>query len=235
MQVFKFKQVDSTQILAKKYLENNQKIAAFITESQTSGYGKQGRNFYSPKTGIYFSVAYPKFVPNREKISLLTLRIATEVVECLQVFFPDKEFKLKWVNDIYLDGKKVAGVLTELSKDGLVVGVGINVQTRFFPEEIRKKAGGITSDHFDKEKLTNELLKSVEIGVKQYSDDSFLKKYRQLSNVIGKNVVLEIGKRKVTGLVDGIDNLGRLVIMSDGKETAYSSGEISKVNVDWTK
>ena len=141
-------------------------------------------------------------------------------MECLQVFFPDKEFKLKWVNDIYLDGKKVAGVLTELSKDGLVVGVGINVQTRFFPEEIRKKAGGITSDHFDKEKL---------------SDDSFLKKYRQLSNVIGKNVVLEIGKRKITGLVDGIDNLGRLVIMSDGKETAYSSGEISKVNVDWTK
>ncbi len=232
MEIFKFKQVESTQILAKKYLENHQKIAAFVTESQTGGYGKQGRNFYSPKTGIYFSVAEPNFVLNNEKIGLLMLRIATEIVECLQEFFPDKDFKLKWINDIYLNRKKVAGILTELSQDGLVVGVGINVQTQVFPEEIRQKASGITTDSFDKEKLLEDLVWAVEKSIQNYSDASFLKKYRHLSNVIGEEVILKIGRKQVIGIVTGIDDLGRLVINRGSQKIAYSYGEISKVNIN---
>lgn len=230
MKVFKYDQVTSTQDLARQYFPGNNKIAAFVANEQTRGYGKRSRDFYSPKnTGIYFSVAFPKFDLNQEKAGLLTLKIALEIVLKLQSVFPDKDFKLKWVNDIYLDGKKVAGILTEYTSDGLIVGVGINLQTSAFPNEISSKVGSITSGNYDKDGLIDELLLAVKKASKAYQDSVFLDEYRNYSNVIGKNVILQIGKNKIYGKVCEIDDYGRIVIEKDGQKVGHSSGEITKL------
>lgn len=230
MKTFRYTQVTSTQDLARNYLPADE-IAAFVANSQTQSYGKQGRKFYSPKdTGIYFSVAFPNFTLNQEKAGLLTLKIATELVFILKKIFPDKDFKLKWVNDIYLNEKKIAGILTELVSGGLVVGVGINVQTQDFPETIKAKVGSITNKkNYDKNKLVSELLSAVKKATETYLDANFLSDYSTYSNVIGKTVLLQVGQNKIQGRVSEIDNLGRIVIERNGQKFAYSSGEISKL------
>lgn len=93
MLVYRYDQVESTQDLAKDYLKNkNKKIAAFVAQSQTNGYGKQGRFFYSPaQTEIYFSIAFPNFEIVQDKINLLTPCIATYVVDVLRKFYPQKD------------------------------------------------------------------------------------------------------------------------------------------------
>lgn len=233
MQVFQYDQVESTQDLAKNYLKSkNKKEAAFVAQSQTNGYGKRGRFFYSPaQTGIYFSVAFPNFEIVQDKINLLTPCIATYVVDVLRRFYPQKDFRLKWVNDIYLENKKVAGILTEYENNGLVIGVGINVATHDFPERIRFKVGFISDTLFAYKKMTDELLQAVELASKNYGQIQFMELYRQLSWLIGKRVTLKLGKKEVTGLVKTIDDAGKLVILTSNKVRSFSSGEVTMVEL----
>ena len=233
MQVYQYDQVESTQDLAKDYLKNkNKKKAAFVAQSQTNGYGKRGRFFYSPaQTGIYFSMAFPNFEIVREKINLLTPCIATNVVDVLRKFYPQKDFRLKWVNDIYLKNKKVAGILTEYENSGLIIGVGINIATHDFPEQIRFKAGYISDTLFEHKKMTNELLQAVDLASKNYGQNQFMEQYRKLSWLIGKRVNLKLGKKEVTGLVRTIDDAGKLVILTNNEAHSFSSGEVTKVEL----
>lgn len=233
MQIYQYDQVESTQDLAKAYLKNkNKKKAAFVAQSQTNGYGKQGRFFYSPaQTGIYFSVVFPDFKIMQNKINLLTPCIATYVVEALRRYFPQKDFRLKWVNDIYLENKKVAGILTEYENNGLIIGVGINIATHDFPEKIKFKAGYISDAFFEYKKMTIELLQAIELASKNYGQAQFMKQYRQLSWIIGKRVSLKLGKKEITGVVKTIDDAGKLVILSNSKLKSFSSGEVTKVEL----
>lgn len=233
MLVYRYDQVESTQDSAKDYLKNkNKKIAAFVAQSQTNGYGKQGRFFYSPaQTGIYFSIAFPNFKIVQDKINLLTPCIATYVVDVLRKFYPQKDFRLKWVNDIYLENKKVAGILTEYENNSLIIGVGINVTTHNFPEGIKFKAGYISDTFFEHKKMTNELLQAVELASKNYGQVQFMEQYRQLSWLIGKKVNLKLGKKEVMGVVKTIDDAGKLVIFTDNQIKRFSSGEVTKVEL----
>lgn len=235
MRYFQYEQVKSTQDLAKKYLENKNEIqnAVFVAESQTNGYGKLNRSFYSPaKTGIYFSIAIPNFQLNQEKAGLLTPFVAIKMVHCLCHFFPQQAFQIKWVNDIYLNSRKVAGILTETHQNGLVIGIGININTTVFPKEITQKAGSIVHDSYDRAALTQSLIQSVVEAVQQYDQADFLNEYRSLSCVLNKRVQVKVGKRLVEGKTIAIDHAGRLVVESNGKALTFASGEISKVNVD---
>lgn len=147
MKKYVYQTVTSTQDLAKAYLKNGGlEIACFLANQQTAGYGKRGRHFYSPADqGLYLSLVLPKFHFIKAKMSLLTPAVAMAIVEQLAVFYPDKDFVLKWVNDIYLDGKKIAGILTERLVKGLVIGVGINSAEERFPVQLQSKAGSLLS------------------------------------------------------------------------------------------
>ncbi|WP_281828340.1 MULTISPECIES: biotin--[acetyl-CoA-carboxylase] ligase [Lactobacillus] len=234
MQVFHFEQVSSTQDLAKEYLKNNPNgiAAAFVADSQTNGYGKQGRDFYSPaKTGMYFSIALPKFDLDSAKAGLMTPFIAVKIVEVLQKLFPNKSFKLKWVNDIYLNQRKIAGILVEKVAAGLVVGFGINLTTTKFPKAIAKKAGSIDQS-FDREKLEQFLIKNVLFAVQNYDQIDFLDEYRKLSCVIGRQVSLHQGQKRYAGCVVNIDDQGCLLVDIQHRLLHFSSGEIDKVDLE---
>lgn len=232
MKIFNYNAVKSTQDLAKKYLEKNDTIAAFVANNQTAGYGKQGRYFYSPaNTGIYLSLAIPGFIPNKEKIGLLTPDIATKVVEVLQADFPNVDFKLKWVNDIYVNGKKIAGILTEIQTNGLVIGLGVNINTTFFPGDLNKRAGSISSSIYNKQKITSKIIAVILLATRDYNEGVFLEKYRKLSIVLNRQVKLKVGKKLICGTAIEIDDQGKLIVNVDGKLKSFSSGEIIKLDL----
>ena len=172
MQIYEYRKVTSTQDLAKKYLEEkNNKTAAFIAQEQTAGYGKRGRSFYSPaKTGIYLSIALPNFKIDLNYAGLLTLAIGISVVPVLKKQFPANDFQLKWVNDIYLNDRKIAGILTEKTKFGLIVGIGINITTTSFPSSISDHVGNITQSDVDNNQISRKLVKAI-----IQAPDSYLK------------------------------------------------------------
>lgn len=230
MKIFTFDQVTSTQDLARSYLATHSHPAAFVANSQTKSYGKRGRSFFAPpNTGVYFSLAVPEFKLNKEKAELLTPAIATGLVNILETFFPSIKLKLKWVNDIYLDNKKVGGILTEYSTNGLIIGVGINISTQVFPSKLQEKAGSITNQSFNRQKLINSLLSSVSSALDTYESGNFLSQYRHLSCLLSKNITLQLGKKVVSGVAVNINNLGELVVKSNGRLHSYSSGEVIKV------
>lgn len=122
-----------------------------IAKEQTAGRGRLGRSFCSPKdTGLYMSVLLrPRF--SAEDALFITTAAAVAVAEAVDRF-AESESKIKWVNDVYLSGKKVCGILTEAAMDfesgGLnyaVCGIGINLSAERLPKELEAIAGGILS------------------------------------------------------------------------------------------
>lgn len=234
MQIYKYQKVTSTQDLAKKYLASKaQEIAAFIAQEQTAGYGKRGRSFYSPaKTGIYLSVAFPNFKFELEQAGLLTIAIGIAVVHTLQEQFSSCEFRLKWVNDIYLNDKKIAGILTEKTGLGLVVGIGVNISTTSFPKNISKHVGSIIQVDYAFEDMNEQLIQAIVQAVKTYQNPKFLDEYRKISYLKNRVITLKINHHYVTGRVVTIDDQGRLVINCQNTVHRYSSGEVVKVELD---
>lgn len=234
MQIYEYRKVTSTQDLAKKYLEEkNNKTAAFIAQEQTAGYGKRGRSFYSPaKTGIYLSIALPNFKIDLNYAGLLTLAIGISVVPVLKKQFPANDFQLKWVNDIYLNDRKIAGILTEKTKFGLIVGIGINITTTSFPSSISDHVGNITQSNVDNNQISRKLVKAIIQATKTYQNAKFLDNYRELSYLKNKKVTLKVGRKHIIGRVVTIDNQGRLVIACQDTLRRYSSGEVIKVELN---
>lgn len=233
MKKYVYQTVTSTQDLAKKYLKNGGlERACFVADQQTAGYGKRGRHFYSPAgQGLYLSLALPKFHLVKEKMSLLTPAVATAIVERLANFYPDKNFALKWVNDIYLDDKKIAGILTERVSDGLVIGVGINLAEGKFPNKLKTKADSLHDPNFKEKDLSSSIVKAFLQACQSYQTGEFLAEYKKLSLVMDKKVTLQLGKEKITGHVLDIDRNGRLVLQHDEKVDHFSSGEVIKVEM----
>lgn len=236
-------QVDSTQMYAKNYLATHQveKAFAVISEQQTKGYGRRGRNFYSPKEqGLYFSVVIPNPVFEINQIGLITTGVACVIAQKLGKFFPECEFKLKWVNDILMNRRKVAGIITEAitelesaSTQAFVIGVGINLTTSEFPEELKEKAGAIQPKQMmDRNLIAAELINTIVDNWQNYLDASFLSEYRKMSIVIGKRLTLQVGANAIAGTVKDINKLGNIVMqLDDGQIKAFNNGEITKVNL----
>lgn len=232
MRAYFYQTVASTQDLAKTYLKKGGlEAACFSAKQQTGGYGKRGRYFYSPAgQGLYLSLALPHFRANQGKINLLTPAIATAVVAELKPFYPDCSFALKWVNDIYLEGKKIAGILTEQVAAGLVVGLGLNLNINAFPPELRAKADSLHDPDFKQKNLGQKMMTAILRASRNYQTGEFLPKYRSLSLLINKKVRLKLGRKNICGQVLDIDQLGRLVLRHEGRVDHFSSGEVIKVH-----
>lgn len=240
--------VDSTNEAAKIYSNIHPEVPAlFVAESQSKGKGRRGREFYSPSgTGLYMSLLlYPDTTP--EKSTMFTCMMAVCVCKAIKEV-TGIDTSIKWVNDIYLGDRKVAGILTEgmtSLEDGklqyMVVGVGVNIYQPFdgFPDAISKSAGYIL-DHVDetdiRSKLCASIVKNFMTYYEAYEDRSFVEEYREKSMLIGKYVKLLTpghGERKVSkgyARVTGIDDMCHLNIeYDDGTCETLNCGEVSVV------
>lgn len=210
-----------------------------IAASQTAGRGRRGRSFFSPDgTGLYISVLLRPTIAAERAVRITTAAAVAAAEAIAQTFGIDAQ--IKWVNDLFLDGRKVAGILTEsaLGTDETlayaVLGIGVNVAPPAggFPEEIRDVAGAVlpapTEDgraRLAASFLAHFFRRYEEIGadVPAYMDE-----YRRRCFVIGRHVDVLRGEEKYGATVLSVeDDAGLVVRRDDGTEEVLSSGEIS--------
>ena len=235
-----FKTINSTNTYLKEYLgvHSLTQPLAVIAEKQTKGYGRFKRDFYSPDYGgIYLSLAVPL---NNQPLnpSLVTTSIAIGVIHALQKFFPEQNFSVKWVNDLYIGHKKIAGILTEATADleslaptELVIGVGINLTTQDFPKELKSKVQAI-SDRLpaDLNTIAAELINNLLSILTDYEDGHYLQEYRQRLNLMGKQIDMQVGSKLTHGEVVDLSNDGGLVVKDKQNHLqTYYSGEVQKI------
>ena len=233
-----FEELDSTNNYLKKVGSKGEKENHLVIAlSQTGGRGRMGRSFYSPNgTGIYSSLLlHPEF--SAEKSLFLTVMAAVSVAETV-MNYNKNDVKIKWVNDIYIDSKKVCGILTEgainsdKSLDYAVVGIGINVVVpeNGFPEDIKNIATSIFQGNTEeniKEKIVAEVVNRF---FKMYNgvDTDFVKRYKEYSYLTGKEINIISGETTRPATVIGItDDCHLLVKNESGELEEISSGDVS--------
>ena len=225
--------VDSTSSEARRqYNAGDQGPALYIAECQTAGRGRHGRSFYSPAdTGIYMSLMYP-VQTSYENARRATAKTAAAVCGAIRDFTA-LPAGIKWVNDVYLYGRKIVGILVESMADGpyvqaLIIGIGINVTTSDFPEELKEKAGSLGKE-LDRTGLVIAVLQKLLPELAHLEDLSYLDLYRSASVVLGKKIVYENNAGEpVTAIAAAIDDDGALVVeKADGIRETLHSGEVS--------
>lgn len=226
------KTVDSTNTYAKKAAADGAESGTIIVaEHQTAGRGRRGNSFHSPdKTGLYMSVIL-RHSQYGDNTDLLTICAGCSVCAAIEKL-TDKKPLIKWVNDVYLDGKKICGILSEAtadiesgSLDSVVVGIGINLTNEEFPEEIRNKAGALGVG-ISRSCAAAEVVNQLYLCLRRSRED-ILKDYKEHSLVLNKDVhFVENGINKIGKAID-IDDKGQLIVITDEGEKVLNSGEIS--------
>lgn len=235
-----FGETDSTNLEAKRFAaEKSGERAVFLAESQTLGRGRFGRSFFSPEgCGIYMSILLPIATEKIADITLMTPAAAVAVCEAMEKVC-GKDPLIKWVNDLYLDGKKVCGILAEAVSDPkrgvishVVIGMGINFKdSGELPEELREIVGtlfGEENTQISRNELAAAVINELLLMLPSISDRRFLAGYRSRSMLTGQEVVFARGDKKYTAIAEDIDDNGALVVrFEDGRTESLSSGEVS--------
>ncbi len=231
-----FKETESTNIIAREMAKSVEEGTVVIAESQTGGRGRLGRKWLSPQGGLWLSIILkPRMQPlYAPRITLLAGVAVAKVIRSLGV-----EAKIKWPNDILINGKKVCGILTEIGAeidliDYIVVGIGIdaNVDIELFPEEIRENSTSLKKElgkEIDRVALVQKLLEEFEALYLKFQKEGFstiLQEWRSMSATIGEWVKITTQARIIYGEAVGVDNEGSLIVgTSEGKLEKIVSGD----------
>ena len=211
-----------------------------VADSQTGGRGRRGRGWVSPPgESISFSLLLkPSFSPDRA--SMLTILMAISIAEVISALHPDLDVKIKWPNDVLVNGKKACGILTEMEAEPdyihyVIIGVGINVNQTEFPEELAQIATSLRIEKGEKAGRPELIVAAMEYfeyyyGIfEEHLDVSdFVDIYdRYLINRDREVRVLD-PKGEYTGVAEGINDNGALIVrIPDGSFRTVSSGEVS--------
>ena len=132
--------------------------------------------------------------------------------------------QIKWVNDLYLHGKKVAGILTEADIDRVIVGIGINISTESFPADI-PLAGSLDAENISKSKLAASFAENL-FDITSSKSREFMSEYRNRSMLLGKEISFEKDGNAFTANALRIEDNGELTVLSNGIELTLHSGEV---------
>ena len=222
--------------LAAAYAVHGTVVAA---DGQSAGRGRMGRPFCSPvNTGLYFSILLRKglMMPMAQQVTCCAAVAVAQAIEALYQL----PVQIKWVNDIFYQGKKLCGILTEAAwncEDGrmdyMVVGIGINIrQTAVtLPPELHAIVSSLEESgcaHVRRAELLAEVLNRFEVLLETLPEHDFLEEYRRRSCLTGQRVTAWQGTQQREGVVTGIAEDGALLMQLDNGETiALQSGEVT--------
>lgn len=235
-----YKETDSTNLRIKQLGDEGAPEGTLaVADSQSAGRGRRGRTWDSPAgSSIYMSVLLrPRILPDRAP--MLTLVMACSVAEGI-MDCEDVKVQIKWPNDIIINGRKLVGILTEMSTqidyiNHVTVGVGINVNMTEFPEEIRGTATSLrleTGHVVKRARLIAAIMERLEqnYGIFLQTEDmsGLMEKYSSLLVNQGKEVMVLGAKEEYKAYAVGINNTGELIVRrEDGTEEAVYAGEVS--------
>jgi BirA family transcriptional regulator, biotin operon repressor / biotin---[acetyl-CoA-carboxylase] ligase len=239
--VLTFDTIDSTNTEALKQARlGAEEGLCIVASEQTAGRGRHGRTWVSDKNaGLYFSIVLRPKLETRF-LPLITLMAGVAVHDTLREFGlkPD----IKWVNDILVNEKKISGILaetTETSKGiAVIVGIGINIRSSNFPDEIADTATSIEAQS-GQAPTTDELANTVTRFFSYFYDilnnengpKEILTEWRRRSTYFsGKSVRVTLENKTLTGMTDGLEKNGALrVRKSDGNVTIIQAGDVEQL------
>lgn len=237
-------EVNSTNIAAKELASAGAPHGtAVAADMQTMGRGRLGRTFVSPAgTGLYLSVILRPEI-ELEATAMMTTAASVAVAEAVEKL-TGSAAQIKWVNDVYLNGKKICGILTEASLglemkslDYAVIGIGVNVRSvrGKFDSELIKTASSIEDETgliIDRNALCAAILDRLECYTDSLRERSFLEGYRRRELLTGNDITAMVGNQPITGKALGIDDNGNLIVeLPDGSVKHLGSGEANLCRV----
>lgn len=221
---------DSTNLKVKEMAQRGAaEGVTLIVERQTGGRGRLGRSFHSPEGGLYLSTLLRPITPDPGRITCCAAVAAARAIESLC----NAKIDIKWVNDLYLNGRKVAGILAEgvLSPDGalvaVVLGIGINVGEMPFPDELQSIATSLGNEGFAlaREDLAAAFLNELTDAL---TDLTAMEEYRRRNLVLGRQVTVLRGGETYAATACSITDAGYLLVQDENGNThTLSSGEVS--------
>lgn len=239
-EILYFDSIDSTNTKAQELAEKGYPSGTLVVaDKQVAGKGRRGRNWESPSgCGIFMTLMLkPDINPNNA--SMLTLVSALAVAKAL-ADITGKDAKIKWPNDIVIDGRKVCGILTEMSAqfdyiNNIVIGIGINVNNSSFPEEISATASSLRLLSGGKKYRRAEIIEKImEYFEKYYSifletEDlsALVNEYNAMLVNMKKQVKVLDPKEPFEGKAMGITKTGELIVDTWESRKLVSSGEVS--------
>lgn len=237
-----YKEIGTTNDEAKRLArEGEAENLVVLTESQTAGKGRRGRSFYSMgPEGVYMSLLLRPKLSFQEALKITTMT-AVAVSRAIEKNC-DVEVGIKWVNDLFIHGKKVCGILTEAGidfetgdLDYAVVGIGVNVLKCDFPEELKGIVTTLEDEsgqQISRSKLAADILREMhglyqELGTEEGGVPSYHEEYVNRSIVLGKEVMVHAGTQTYPAKAVAIDeNIGLVVETTEGRKV-LDSGEVS--------
>lgn len=229
--------IDSTNQYLLDRLDELASGDACVAEYQQAGRGRRGRKWFSPFGANLYLSMYWRLEQGPAAAIGLSLVIGIVIAEVLQQLGAE-QVRVKWPNDIYLQDRKLSGILVELTgKTGdaaqIVSGAGINLVMRRVESDVvnqgwisLQEAGGV----IDRNLLAARLIKELRLGLELFEQEGlapYLPRWEKLDNFIHRPVKLIIGDKEIYGISRGIDAQGALLLEQDGVIKAWVGGEIS--------
>ncbi len=235
------REVASTNTLAMELAANGTpEGTVVIAETQTGGKGRRGRTWVSPKGNLYLSVVLRPNIP-MHKAPLITLMGAVAVASAIRKTC-GLEAGIKWPNDILISGRKVSGLLTEMSAEQdriryivLGIGVDVNMEMGELPPEVRGLTTTLAAEveaKINRTALLQQLLRDLESWYKKFltNDEDVLEEWKKLNLTIGNRVAVSGAGESLQGLAQGVDNEGRLIVRcDDGTIHTVAAGDVTIV------
>lgn len=233
-----FDEIDSTNTEAKRrlYSSDVKDFTVIVADMQKGGRGRTGKSFTSPKgSGVYFSIIlHPKDSYDFSYFDLTTVKAAVAVAEGIRES-TGKQAEIKWVNDLFLKGKKICGILSELDADfesrsvkSVIVGIGINVNK---PKDDSFKDLKDIAGYIGTDVIRNEILSSILNAFYENnyvkSDNEIIDYYKKHSLVIGRDLSFVLNGKKYSAKGVDINDKGNLIVDTGSERLTLSSGEVS--------
>lgn len=234
---------DETELIVKrktvstntdaKYIAKNALSSPLliVADSQSGGRGRQGKSFASPPGGLYMTLALPSGL---EISKIVSVTSAASVIVCRSIEkLCSADCGIKWVNDIFISGKKLCGILVEsindytnMKSNSVIIGIGINLTSHphSVPSTSLFEEGFSLSPEILCHSITKELISYANKG---FSFDEFFDEYKKRSVVLGREISYIKNGVCTDAVAESIDKQGGLIVRSGEKTETLSSGEIT--------
>ncbi len=229
--------VGSTNDEIKRRISALEKGAVYVAEAQTNGRGRRGRKWVSPYgASIYLSMLW-RFESGYESISGLSLGVGLAVRRAIAKSGFDDVY-LKWPNDVYINNKKLAGVLIELEGQlggatEVVIGIGININLPMGDLGINQEyidLQTVMGRHINRNKICAAIIEELWALLQMFESSGIaplIQEWREADLYLDKHVVLIAGKERITGICRGINETGALLLETNLGIKAFHGGEVS--------